>query len=52
MRERVLIFGGRLHAGPDGLGGFRVTATLPYGDSPEAAPPAGPASSIVNGVAR
>jgi signal transduction histidine kinase len=51
MRERVSIFGGRLQAEPDGLSGFRVTATLPYGDSPHAATPAGPASSIVNGVA-
>jgi signal transduction histidine kinase len=30
MRERVAVFAGRLHAGPDGAGGFRVTAALPY----------------------
>jgi signal transduction histidine kinase len=30
MRERVALFGGRLTAGPDGRGGFRVVATLPY----------------------
>jgi len=30
MRERVAVFGGRLRAGPD-AGGFRVTATLPFG---------------------
>lgn len=53
MRERVSIFGGRLRAGPDGLGGFRVTATLPYGDLPEAAPlVAAPVSPVVDGIAR
>jgi signal transduction histidine kinase len=52
MRERVSVFGGTLQAGPDGLGGFRVTATLPYGDSPEAATPAGPVPSIANGAPR
>ena len=29
MRERVATFGGRLEAGPDAAGGFRVTARLP-----------------------
>jgi signal transduction histidine kinase len=29
MRERVATFGGSLDAGPDSVGGFRVTARLP-----------------------
>jgi signal transduction histidine kinase len=32
MRERVAVFGGRLQAGPDGRGGFRVAARLPYAE--------------------
>jgi len=30
MRERVAVFGGRLTAGPQAGGGFRVSATLPF----------------------
>jgi signal transduction histidine kinase len=30
MRERVAVFGGRLAAGPQPGGGFRVSATLPF----------------------
>jgi len=30
MRERVAVFGGRLTAGPQPDGGFRVSATLPF----------------------
>ena len=30
MRERVAVFGGRLTAGPQAGGGFRVLATLPF----------------------
>jgi signal transduction histidine kinase len=31
MRERVGVYGGSFEAGPRVGGGFRVTATLPYG---------------------
>lgn len=31
MRERVGVYGGTLHAGPQRGGGFRVIAALPYG---------------------
>jgi signal transduction histidine kinase len=31
MRERAELLGGTLHAAPDGAGGFRVEASLPYG---------------------
>jgi len=31
MRERVLLFGGRLEVGPRPQGGFRVYACLPVG---------------------
>jgi signal transduction histidine kinase len=31
MRERVALFGGTLHAGPDDGRGYRVQALLPYG---------------------
>jgi signal transduction histidine kinase len=34
MRERVAVFGGALDAGPRPDGGFRVTARLPYGETP------------------
>ncbi|MEV6492344.1 ATP-binding protein, partial [Actinoplanes sp. NPDC051633] len=30
MRERAELLGGTLHAAPDGAGGFRVEASLPY----------------------
>jgi signal transduction histidine kinase len=33
MRERVELWGGELAAGPAAGGGYRVRATLPYGDS-------------------
>jgi len=32
MRERVGVYGGDLQAGPRSSGGYRVSATLPYGD--------------------
>src|SRR5690606_41747336 len=32
MRERVAVYGGRFDAGPKPGGGFRVRATLPYGE--------------------
>jgi signal transduction histidine kinase len=31
MRERALVFGGTLEAGPRAGGGWQVTATLPFG---------------------
>jgi signal transduction histidine kinase len=31
MRERVSLYGGELHAGPDANGGFAVSARLPVG---------------------
>jgi len=36
MRERAALFGGMLHAGPRGSGGFEVRARLPYGGEPVA----------------
>jgi signal transduction histidine kinase len=33
MRERVQVWGGELRAGPSPGGGYRVAATLPYGDA-------------------
>ncbi len=30
MRERALLLGGQLEAGPAPAGGFRVQATIPY----------------------
>ena len=33
MRERVAVYGGTLTAAPQPGGGFRVAATLPYGDA-------------------
>jgi signal transduction histidine kinase len=32
MKERAALFGGELHAGPAGAGGFTVLARLPIGD--------------------
>jgi hypothetical protein len=34
MRERALLYGGELNAGPTGEGGFRVTASLPLYSAP------------------
>ncbi|WP_283994815.1 sensor histidine kinase [Streptomyces sp. 549] len=34
MRERALLLGGTLHAGPEPRGGFRVAARLPTGGEP------------------
>jgi signal transduction histidine kinase len=34
MRERVALLGGTLRAAPDGAGGFRVEARLPYAEEP------------------
>ncbi len=33
MRERVAVYGGSLHAGPQPGGGFRVCALLPFGEA-------------------
>jgi len=38
MRERVAALGGRLDAGPDGAGGFVVSAVLPADGAPNLAP--------------
>lgn len=38
MRERALLYGGELHAGPTGTGGFLVTARLPLPTGPEPSP--------------
>ncbi len=38
MRERADALGGRLSAGPGPTGGFRVSATLPFADQPDAPP--------------
>ncbi|MGW9031246.1 sensor histidine kinase [Streptomyces sp. NPDC055722] len=34
IRERVCLYGGRMHAGPTSEGGFRLSASLPYTDVP------------------
>ncbi|MGY6018621.1 sensor histidine kinase [Streptomyces spinosirectus] len=34
IRERVCLYGGRMDAGPTADGGFRLSASLPYGDVP------------------
>jgi signal transduction histidine kinase len=34
MRERVLLYGGELTAGPAATGGYRVQARLPVGSAP------------------
>jgi signal transduction histidine kinase len=33
MRERALVFGGTLEAGPRSGGGWQVRATLPFGNT-------------------
>jgi signal transduction histidine kinase len=38
MRERVAVFGGEFSAGPRPEGGFRVSASLPYGEAPAGRP--------------
>ncbi|MEV7599502.1 histidine kinase [Kitasatospora sp. NPDC089797] len=46
LRERVGALGGHLDAGPDGAGGFRVSARLPTPDRPpQTVPPPGAASA-------
>jgi signal transduction histidine kinase len=45
MRERVMLFGGELAAGPRDEGGFSVRARLPVPATPRLAPSAGPAGS-------
>jgi signal transduction histidine kinase len=42
MQERVQLFGGVMQAGPQGEGGYRVTATLPAEMPPSPAPQSGP----------
>jgi signal transduction histidine kinase len=52
MRERAAVFGGRLDAGPDGAGGFRVTAVLPYADAPSVVTVADAVPPAMDGVTR
>ena len=49
LTERVRVAGGMLFHGPDGDGGFRLAATLPYPGDATAPPPAAPAAAVPAG---